>query len=307
MSLRRKKRTRRTSYARPTTLKRRSVSKKRTLGRTKKANTNRNPLSTRKKRQRSRGISGLWYRVRRPLLLIIIGVITLAIVNTLFLTNKLNIKTIDIYEDGIFNSNNEIQTLLSSLIDSNIILLKTNELEPYLKEQFPQYESLKIEKNLPDTIIVTVENYPIVAELTIETLDGAEQKFYLSSSGKTIEYDENALLQEYLQITTETDQSVSIGSDIMTQEKLGFILEAIQSYEDRFGMKVLHAKYFQIEHETHLWTERNFYVWLDMTIDLDSQLNKLKKALPKLDIYESDLEYIDLRIEGINGEKVIYK
>ena len=36
-------------------------------------------------------------------------------------------------------------------------------------------------------------------------------------------------------------------------------------------------------------------------------LKKLKKALVKLDIYTEDLQYIDLRIAGGNGDKIIYK
>ena len=31
------------------------------------------------------------------------------------------------------------------------------------------------------------------------------------------------------------------------------------------------------------------------------------KALVKLDIYNEDLQYIDLRIAGGNGDKIIYK
>ena len=42
-------------------------------------------------------------------------------------------------------------------------------------------------------------------------------------------------------------------------------------------------------------------------MSLDEQFDKLKKGLPRLNIYEIDLLYIDLRISGINGEKIIFK
>jgi hypothetical protein len=48
-------------------------------------------------------------------------------------------------------------------------------------------------------------------------------------------------------------------------------------------------------------------VWLDMQKPIEEQLKKLKKALVKLDIYTESLEYIDLRISGTNGDKIIYK
>jgi hypothetical protein len=60
--------------------------------------------------------------------------------------------------------------------------------------------------------------------------------------------------------------------------------------------------------ELHLLTERHFTVWLDLTQDLNIQLTKLKKSLGNtFNIYEMPLDYIDLRISGQNGEKVIYK
>jgi len=39
----------------------------------------------------------------------------------------------------------------------------------------------------------------------------------------------------------------------------------------------------------------------------EDQLKKLKKILVKLDIYKENLLYIDLRIAGANGDKIIYK
>jgi len=39
----------------------------------------------------------------------------------------------------------------------------------------------------------------------------------------------------------------------------------------------------------------------------ENQLKKLKKSLVKLDIFNEPLEYIDLRIAGGNGDKIIYK
>ena len=46
---------------------------------------------------------------------------------------------------------------------------------------------------------------------------------------------------------------------------------------------------------------------IDLEKDLLRQIEKLKKALPKLDIYNEPLLYIDLRISGTNTEKVIFK
>jgi hypothetical protein len=88
---------------------------------------------------------------------------------------------------------------------------------------------------------------------------------------------------------------------------LTYIINAINLYQQEFSMKVINAEYYVTEREVHLQTEKNFMVWLDMQKDLNEQLDKLKKVLNKLDIYHTALEYIDLRIDGVDNQKVIYK
>ena len=72
-------------------------------------------------------------------------------------------------------------------------------------------------------------------------------------------------------------------------------------------MKVIDSEYLFIEREVHLRTEKYFEIWIDMTKELNLQMEKLKKVLGKIDIYSTPLEYIDLRISGTDNEKVIYK
>jgi len=72
-------------------------------------------------------------------------------------------------------------------------------------------------------------------------------------------------------------------------------------------MKILEAEYKVIPRELHLKTEKYFIIWLDIQKPFEDQLKKLKKALVKLDIFNEPLEYIDLRISGESGDKIIYK
>ena len=72
-------------------------------------------------------------------------------------------------------------------------------------------------------------------------------------------------------------------------------------------MKIIEIEYQVIPREVHLRTEKYFYIWLDIQKPYETQLKKLKKALVKLNIYDDELAYIDLRITGESGEKIIYK
>lgn len=78
-------------------------------------------------------------------------------------------------------------------------------------------------------------------------------------------------------------------------------------FTERFDIQVFEAAYLLEAREVHLITNQGFNVWLDMEQDLETQLNKLKNAIPKIDIYKDPLEYIDLRIESANGDKIIFK
>lgn len=98
-----------------------------------------------------------------------------------------------------------------------------------------------------------------------------------------------------------------INEELIDQETLKVLLETTESFEGKFDMEVMEIYYLKRARELHLFTERYFFVWIDLTQDVPLQLAKLKKALTEINIYEAPLEYIDLRISGQNGEKVIYK
>ncbi len=98
-----------------------------------------------------------------------------------------------------------------------------------------------------------------------------------------------------------------INEELISQDMLTVLLETAESFEGKFDMEVLEIHYLKRAREMHLYTERYFSVWIDLTQDIDLQLAKLKKALTEIKIYDAPLEYIDLRISGQNGEKVIYK
>lgn len=111
-----------------------------------------------------------------------------------------------------------------------------------------------------------------------------------------------------------TEESTVRKTDFALNEKLidadmlKTLLQTTKDFEGKFNMQVLEIHYLKQARELHLLTERYFTIWIDLTQDTNIQLAKLKKALGNnFNIYEMDLDYVDLRISGQNGEKVIYK
>ncbi|MDP2625165.1 MAG: cell division protein FtsQ/DivIB [Candidatus Peregrinibacteria bacterium] len=303
MIFKRKKQTgstfsRRTTRLRPRKQRSRSPFKK-------KAPSTQQRRTDRRKQAGRRGVKSLWTTTRRPLLLSVVGGIIIAITHFLFISTTLNITQVEVFEDGKSVDNHPIETFFREFEGSNILLLNLDDITPYIIQKYDQYAIIDVQKNLPDTLVINLETFPVVANVIVEIPDEKELYYSLSSSGQVNEIDsENSDLPTLL---IQAEQTLPEGTQIITLNELAFTLEAIQNYEDKFGMEVIYALYFETEREVHLWTEREFYVWLDLTADLDEQLNKLKKALPQLNIYEEELEYIDLRIPGITGEKIIFK
>lgn len=104
-------------------------------------------------------------------------------------------------------------------------------------------------------------------------------------------------------VTSLMDKNVAI----LSPENLNYVLKAAVYFEEKFGMQIQETQFLIQARELHLLTEKNFDIWLDTQTPYERQFLKLKKAMTTLDIYKAPLAYIDLRISGTSGEKVIFK
>jgi len=288
----------------PTRLARRRpsiLSRRRNIGKTLSLKQESTSIKKRKPLMR-----GFFAKLKRWIIFLILGGIIFSIIYNLFLSSKLDIQTIAVFEDQQPLPEHPLNQVLQNFKGDNLLLLNTEKIQSFLQKKYPYYATIKISKNLPNILILNLETHPVVANLVVKTPE-EKKSLILNAAGQSQNSEEGITYDTLPTLLIERDQPVKEGAAIISQNALAFVLEAIQNFEDKFGMKIDHAKYLEIPREVHLFTERNFYIWLDLNLNLDEQLNKLKKALPRLNIYEKPLEYIDLRIAGIDGEKVIFK
>ena len=232
---------------------------------------------------------------------IILAIIYWLYFSNFFLVNEIRLAERDIAQEDLAS---QIQAVLQDQIGENLISIDVDELTRTTKEKFPEIETIKLSKNYPKTIEIQFNQFPLVANVVHESAN-VKKNYIINSVGRIMKEDfENPSLPD-IYIYEEEPANPKVA--IIDANKLLYILESVIYFEDKFGMQINSVEYLRVAREIHLRTERDFEIWLDIQVGIDDQLKKLKKAVVKLDIYNESLEYIDLRIAGANGDKIIYR
>ncbi|MBD3328615.1 FtsQ-type POTRA domain-containing protein [Candidatus Peregrinibacteria bacterium] len=233
-------------------------------------------------------------------------------VHGVFFSDYFLIEDFKIEEEGTLIDNYEkMSAILKKVVGENILFIKSDALKKELLEAHPEIESIKIKKIFPDTVKIEYDKYPVVANI-VNIVNGVQKRFIADSQGFLVE--ENNEHPDLPYIYYNTDEPLELRhsfltSEAVSQKRLKQIINAVKLYEEKFAMHVLYAKFLKAEREVHLYTEKRFFVLLDLDEkkSINKQIQKLIKALTKLDIYNTPLDYIDLRISGTQTEKVIFK
>jgi hypothetical protein len=229
----------------------------------------------------------------------------------IFFTEYFLINEFHVYEEGTeISSNLELNELVRQHLNGqNILFFDDSTMRGDILKNHPEYSTAAISKKLPDTIEVTLEKFPVTANI-IDIIEGADglrvqKKYLVNSRGMIIMENEEIPDLPYIRISTS--QALGLNAYPLDRQKLEYITGLVKVFEEKFGLRVVEAVYLKAAREVHLRTEKDFDVWFDLGKDMLLQIDKLKRALPKLDIYNTPLHYIDLRISGNNAEKVIFK
>ena len=221
-------------------------------------------------------------------------------------SNRFVITELQTQENSIENetTNKEIKSILQDQLGKNLAFTSTSELENKVIEHFPAIQKITITKDYPNTLKIKFNKFSLVANVIHES-SAIKKSYIINSIGYIAQENLENTRLPYIKLYTEQPANPKL--PLIETTKLEYILNAVLTFEERFGMKVLEVEYKKTARELHLYTEKEFTIWLDVQQSLETQFRKLKKSLVKLDIYKEPLDYIDLRIAGTNGDKIIYK
>lgn len=238
-------------------------------------------------------------------LILSIGFITFC-VYAFFFSSFFNVREVVVSNKNFENQaiSDQIQENLKENIGRNIFMVNTVDLENKVLSSFPELEQIKISKSFPHNISIQFSEFPLVANIINES-NVVKKSYIINSIGFAIK--ENLEDPKLPYIKVKTDDPINSKEAVIEKSKLNYILDSKNYFEDKFGMKIIGIRYEPIAREVHLYTEKGFYIWLDIQKPFEEQFKKLKKAIVKLDIYKENLDYIDLRIAGSSGDKIIYK
>lgn len=226
-------------------------------------------------------------------------------------TPAFTITTVKVNYEEFQSTNYALEQAIAPLKGKNILFANTDAIIVPFKQSHPQLQTIIVKKQLPHTINVTFSDYPIVANIISTYIDPndatktEQKKFLINEVGITMHEDTENPNLPYIKVTTP--EPITINSAALTQDQLTYILNAEQYFEEKFGIKITETQLLKRERELHLKTGKSFSLWLDLQIPYERQFLKLKRATPLLDIQATPLDYIDLRISGTQGEKIIFK
>lgn len=247
------------------------------------------------------------------------------------------LKNIEIIRSHFRTDISKIQFFLGSkYYGKNIFTLKINEIESELKDEFENWQEIKIKRKFPDSIIVNVKNFPPFAEVKtkyIKTKQSEEKKGEVENekesetSKQGLEFlaekeitNQEIIEQSYIinekgslspaeigiepsfsfVYAEELDSQPLMGSELVREEDVKIIKEISDYLLEDYELISKEILYFYNAKEAH-FNLFKFTLWFDLGQDIKEQLNKFRLALKEVD--QANLDYVDLRIKN----RIIYK
>lgn len=251
--------------------------------------------------------SRFWRKIQKFILCIIILLIAASGIYVVFFSKSFKVQEIT-YTDLTGRSSTPIfSSLFEPLKNRHFFFVATASLERQIREKYPyEIQKAAVFRKFPGKLVVKYQPFPDAFNLIARTKN-AEKRFVVNTKGFAVSIDEQNPDIPNVRHKEEVQEFPKAKTVVLSEEITEKIVRAYTLFTDKFGIKVPLIIYEKNAREIHLKTEKGFMIWIDLTQNVERQLFKLKRALQKLDIYKEPLEYIDLRVSGKTGDRIIFK
>ena len=191
---------------------------------------------------------------------------------------------------------------------SSIIFAKTNSLEKELSAEFPQIETVTVEKKFPKGLRISVQERNFFG-IFCPTSNNSEPELlpkcaFIDAQGHA--YEEAPRSSGSLLVKIYKDVSeIQLGAvvlDASLMREMQFLKDELKK---KNGLEIVSYHFFsRVPREIRVETANGFKLWFDRTKNLSESFKVLKTVLEQeIKDRRQELSYIDLRF----GNKVFYK
>ncbi len=164
-----------------------------------------------------------------------------------------------------------------------------------IQSQFREVADVDCRKVYPNLIDCNVIEYK--SALAVWRGEGEDTEYIVNEAGVIISSRKKVDDGKFIRvISSNKDMPIEIGSQVIEPQKIEFMYAAKNNFEDRFGLTVKSLWWLARERELHLYTDKNFPIYLSLERPLKDQLQALLTVFANHD-FSGSTQYIDLRVK----------
>ncbi len=225
--------------------------------------------------------------------LILTLVILMFLVYGIFFSAFFEVKNIDLKGTNLVDGEKVKKVVQFALNDeNNIFLYDSPMISKKIKENFPLISEVTIQKGIPDTIRVLVnERKPVIVWQT------GDKKYLVDKEGLSYLGADANNSKDLPVIIDSQSIPVKLSDKVASRNFIDFVRETIEKITPRTGLKIKELKINDTTFDLVVVTSDGFIVLFDTTRSSETELDDLHRVMSHLSRAKPK-EYIDLRVEG---------
>lgn len=247
------------------------------------------------------------------LFLFLVGVISFLV---LIFSSLVTVRSIAFDDSTLRIDRETVQQALKPLFGKHLFMVSRLDVLPLLQEVYPDVTNVSLHKVYPDTLSLTFELYPLVAQLTIaddqaeplddqapETGSGLVNTHFITETGLYVRLAVPSQQNLDLPVYTVRDWGIKPQQNqlLVPPELLVALKELEVILQEQFGHEITNRIIFARAQEFHIEVGDR-YLWFDIRSTVEEQLERYRTFL-ETSINFPVTEYIDLRL----ADRVVWK
>lgn len=186
-----------------------------------------------------------------------------------FFSRELQVTEITIHGNREVKTD-DIKNFISLYAGGRIILINNNKLINQILNQFPKIESLVIEKNLPNTIILNIKERDLFAVFCKDKCFNLDKNGIIFGELKDIPKDTFIIRRDI------NNDEISLGQNVIDKNSMDMIIKIQKNLKDNFQIDV---KNVLVSNPFIVTTSENWKIYFDPTADMDLEITKMNLLL----------------------------